>query len=74
MRRMALVVLTLLCSSYAFGQSDDYKKVEVFGGYSLMHFDRAAETNNPNLTTLLEGKELDQEAVCALTLETAPSG
>jgi hypothetical protein len=23
-----------------------------------MHFDRAAETNNPNLTTLLEGKEL----------------
>ena len=58
MRRTALVVFTLLCSSYAFGQSDDYKKVEVFGGYSLMHFDRAAETNNANLTTLLEGKEL----------------
>lgn len=57
MRRMALVVLTLLCSSYAFGQ-DDYRKVEVFGGYSLMHFDRAAETNNANLTALLESKEI----------------
>lgn len=59
MRRMALVtVLTLLCSSYAFAQSDEYKKYEFFGGYSLMHFDRATESNNANLTTLLESKEI----------------
>ena len=59
MRRMPLVaVLTLLCSSYAFAQSDDYNKYEFFGGYSLMHFDRATETNNANLTALLESKEV----------------
>lgn len=59
MHRMALVaVLTLLCSSYAFAQSDDYKKFEFFGGYSLMHFDRATESNNANLTALLESKEV----------------
>jgi len=59
MRRMALVaVLTLVCSSYAFAQSDDYNKFEFFGGYSLMHFDRATETNNANLTALLESKEV----------------
>jgi opacity protein-like surface antigen len=59
MRKMALMaVLTLLCSSYAFAQSDDYKKFEFFGGYSLMHFDRATESNNQRLTDLLESKEL----------------
>jgi opacity protein-like surface antigen len=59
MRRMALVVvLTLLCCSYAFAQSDDYKKFEFFGGYSLMHFDRATESNNANFTALLESKEV----------------
>jgi opacity protein-like surface antigen len=59
MRIVALVAaLTFICSSHAFGQSDDYKKVEVFGGYSLMHFDRATESNNANLTALLESKEV----------------
>jgi hypothetical protein len=53
-----LAVLTLLCSSYVVAQSDDYKKYEVFGGYSLMHFDRATESNNPNFTALLESKEI----------------
>jgi opacity protein-like surface antigen len=59
MRKIAwLAVITLLCSSYAVAQSDDYKKYELFGGYSIMHFDRATESNNPNFTALLESKEV----------------
>jgi opacity protein-like surface antigen len=55
---MALaMVLALLCSSYAFAQSD-YKKYELFGGYSLIHFDRATDSNNATLTDLLERKEI----------------
>ena len=59
MCKMALVAtITLLFSSYTVGQSRDYHKYELFGGYSIMHFDRATESNNANLTTLLESKEV----------------
>ncbi len=59
MRKILLMtVVTVLCSSNAVAQSDDYKKYEFFGGYSLMHFDRATASNNANLTALLESKEI----------------
>jgi opacity protein-like surface antigen len=58
MRKFALVaVVTLVCSSYAVAQ-DDYRKYEFFGGYSIMHFDRATDSNNARLTELLERKEV----------------
>jgi hypothetical protein len=64
-----LAVLTVLCSSNAFAQSDDCKKFEFLGSYSLMHFDSATESNSANLTALLESKELlNGFNVCELQL------
>jgi hypothetical protein len=50
--RLALGVCLVLCSLAAFSQ--DYSKVQVFGGYSWMHLDSAG-MNNSNLDQATTG-------------------
>ena len=59
-RVIQLLIVFSLCVVPAFAQ-DDYKKIEFFGGYSLMNFDNAAgNSNNAVVNDLLGEKELLQ--------------
>jgi opacity protein-like surface antigen len=52
-----LLTVVLMCVSPAIAQ-DDYRKLEFFGGYSVMNFDNAAgNTNNAAVNDVLGEKE-----------------
>src|SRR5215211_2860722 len=61
MKHLGLLLgVVLICVSPAVAQ-DDYKKIEFFGGYSLMNFDNAAgNTNNAAVNDVLGEKEMMQ--------------
>ncbi|PWT92504.1 MAG: hypothetical protein C5B55_06295 [Blastocatellia bacterium] len=60
MKLLTVLVAVLFSPALIYAQ-DDYHKVEVFGGYSMMNFDNAAgNTNNAAVNDILGGKEFMQ--------------
>ena len=60
MKWLTMIALFLFCSTVALAQTE-YRKLEFFGGYSLMNFDNAAgNTNNAEVNEVLGEKELLQ--------------
>ena len=67
-RPVVIVALLLVLAPGALAQSDDYNKVEFFGGYSFMNFDNAAgNTNNAEVNAVLGSKEGMQGLNLSLT-------
>jgi len=67
MKFLTLLVTCLFCSPVVIAQND-YRKIEFFGGYSLMNFDNAAgNTNNAAVNDVLGEKELMQGFNASLT-------
>ena len=57
-RLLKLAVLLLVLAPAALAQSDDYRKVEFFGGYSTMFFDNlGGDTDNPVINDVLGGRD-----------------
>ena len=54
---LMLAAVVLLFSPAVLAQSDEYKKVEFFGGYSALNFDNlGGDTDNANVNDLLNEK------------------
>ena len=67
-RFLLIVVVVILAATAALAQSDDYRKLEFFGGYSALHFDNlAGDTDNPNVNDVLGGKQTLRGFNLALT-------
>ena len=61
MNKLSLLITVILICVYPASAQDDYKKIEFFGGYSMMNFDNAAgNTNNAQINDILGEKELLQ--------------
>ena len=56
-RLLTVAALITVLGQAAFGQSDDYKKWEFFGGYSALGFDTlAGDTGSPVVEDVLGGR------------------
>lgn len=67
-RLLTLAVLVLLIAPAALAQSDDYRKLEFFGGYSALNFDNlGGDTDNPGINDLLSEKNTLRGFNAALT-------
>lgn len=67
-RIIGLCLVIVACAVAGHPQSDDYRKIEFFGGYSLMNFDNAAgNTNNATVNDVLGSKELMQGFNASIT-------
>lgn len=61
MKKLFEVLLIVLVAAITVSAQDEYRKIEFFGGYSLMNFDNAAgNTNNSEVNQILGEKELMQ--------------
>jgi opacity protein-like surface antigen len=67
-RFLLLAVLVVLIAPAALAQSDDYRKIEFFGGYSALSFDNlGGDTDNPDINDLLSEKNTLRGFNLALT-------
>ena len=67
-RLLTLAVLVLLIAPAALAQSDDYRKLEFFGGYSALNFDNlGGDTDNPDINDVLGEKNTLRGFNVALT-------
>ena len=57
-RLLTLAALLIVLAPAAFAQSDDYRKVEFFGGYSTMFFDNlGGNTTNTEIDEVFGGRD-----------------
>jgi hypothetical protein len=57
LKTMLIGMIVLACSSIAVAQSDDYKKVEFFAGYSHNRIDTGIGDDDPSLRDIIDERE-----------------
>lgn len=69
MKRLSILsLLILVFSTGTFAQSDDYRKLEFFGGYSALNFDNlGGDTSSPAINDVLGEKDTLRGLNLALT-------